>query len=182
MLCTLFVVCNQTEPKTQFITMSSDTLKDLRGKRKELQDKKTSLQQKIEEIDNRLSALDQTIELFEPEKELQRAEKDKIIPHWPSGDTMPERVSHVLEHIDRVMQPHEVDEYVRENSSESVRDNAVAETLSRLARQDKIARKDYGQSSSYYGLKAWYSEEEDDFEESVKPEGLSAARDLLSQE
>ena len=128
------------------------------------------LEQKLQEVKDRLEAITKTMELFEADTLGMNEAEGKQLPGWPHEGSMPKKVSCVLDKVGVVMQPREVDEYVRANSSDRIRDNAVAETLSRLARQDKLSRKDYGQSSYYYGKKQWWDEGREDFVESVKPD------------
>lgn len=151
----------------------ADTIGDLKEKRSELKMEHERLEQKLQKLRDRIEAITKTMELFQADTPSIDDEEGKQLPGWPSGESMPKRVSHVLDKVGRIMQPHEVDEYVRANSSDDIRDNAVAETLSRLARQDKLARKDYGQSSFYYGEKQWWDKEREDFVGSVKPDQLA---------
>lgn len=158
--------------------MSSTLLDELNSKRSELKAERERLRQRVKEVDEQLDALNKTLQMFSSEED--EKEDDKYLSEWPSAQSMPSKVTHVLESVGKIMKPREVDKYVRANSTEKVRDNAVAETLSRLARRDELARKDYGESSYYYGLRQWYSDDEDDFAESLKPEQLSSDRNLLS--
>lgn len=152
------------------MSSSADTISDLKEKRSELKMEQEHLEQQMQEVEERLEAIEKTIELFEPDIPSMDEDGRRQLPDWPSGESMPKRVSHVFDKVGRIMQPREVDEYVRANSSGDIRDNAVAETLSRLARQDKLSRKDYGRSSYYYGKKQWWNEEKEDFAESAKPD------------
>jgi chromosome segregation ATPase len=154
-------------------------IEQLESKRSELVAERERLEAKIAEIDNKLGALEETIDVFREEKSEEfplsklrdrKVAQDKQLSDWPEEASMPEKVLHVFQAVPRIMQPGEMDEYVRENSTEDIRDNAVAETMSRLARQDRLRRKDYGASSFYYGLPDWWREEEGDFKDTVKPE------------
>lgn len=151
------------------MTSDSATVSDLRAKRSELKERQEDIRQELKMIDDRLEAINKTIDLFTTEGS-NGGGSGKQLPDWPEGQSMPKRVVHVLKQVGRIMQSNEVDEYVRANSSADIRDNAVAETLSRLARQDKISRKDYGENTYHYGLKQWWSEEEGDFIDSAMPD------------
>ena len=158
-----------------YMPQDSATVKGLKQKRRELEKKRGRLRERITELDERIDALDKTLGLFDHSASEGDSSVDRLLNGWPVDASMPKKVMFVFEQVNEVMQPREVDKYVRANErpESDVRDNAVAETMSRLYRQDRLQRKDYEESSSHYGLPSWWDENGKDFYEDVKPNWAS---------
>lgn len=156
----------------------NDSIGTLRKKRRELEEEKSRLQNRLAEVEDKLGTLTGAIEILREDSagdstgEKRKQASAKRLPGWPEEESMPEKVLCVFEKVGHIMQPSEMDEYVRTNSGEDVRDNAVAETMSRLARQERLRRKDYGSTSYFYGLPDWWHGSKGDFDDEVKPQSM----------
>lgn len=160
-------------------SVMSDTAKELKEKLSELKMEQERLEKKLSSIDDKISAVNKTLELFSDDSpprrdifDLEGTEIDKQLSEWPEDQSMPQKVLYVFREVEEIMRPGEMDQYIRANSNEHIRDHAAAETMSRLARKEdpQLRRSHYeGFSAYFYGLPEWWSESKDDFVEKYKP-------------
>lgn len=151
----------------------TDSIVSLQEKRQELEEERGRLQERVAEIDDKLDTLSGAIKILREDSVEGQGEQQtsfRRLSDWPEEASMPDRVVHVFNQVGQIMQPSEMDDYIRTNSEDDIRDNAVAETMSRLARQGRLRRKDYGSTSYFYGLPDWWHDRKEDFNDEVKPQ------------
>jgi DNA repair exonuclease SbcCD ATPase subunit len=158
-------------------------LEALREARREIAEERQEVEERLKELDRKLKSYDDVIADIEQRLEL-AIEGDNSadpagpndwmqVPEWKEDASMPQIVEHIFAHVEKVMQPKTMDDYVRANTDKEVRDTAVSETLSRMARGGRLQRARYESASySYYGLPAWWDDEAEDFIKEVKPDTL----------
>ena len=167
--CSLWSLRSDAKLLSRTVT---DSIVPLQEKRQELEEEQNHLQERLAEIDEKLDTLDGAIKILREDSVEDQGEQQtsaRRLSDWPEEASMPKRVLHVFKQVGHVMQPSEMDDYIRTNSAEGIRDNAVAETMSRLARQERLRRKDYGSTSYFYGLPDWWYDGKEDFDDEVKP-------------
>jgi hypothetical protein len=154
---------------------ANSTLQDLTRKKRELSEKRQELRDELSAVESQLKSLSETIELFKEDADEEQEGNeghDMFLPDFPTDKSYPEQILYVLSETERIMQSSEMESYIQANSIGDVRKNAMAETMSRMARKDdpRLMRKKYSSSKFHYGLPKWWSASDSDFIDDVKPD------------
>lgn len=139
----------------------------LRALRQKIDKIKQERDKALAEYENKLESLDRSISLIA--EDLDDYGEDTPVEEFPRDGTLPEMIIHTLGSAGIIMQPSDIDSRIRQHVSD-LRDNAVAETVSQMFRDDRLARQKYGGQSNYYGLLDWYADDTEDFQDRFKPQ------------
>ncbi len=148
-----------------------ETLSALKVLKRKVEALKKERERIVEEYDERIEKLQGALEVLQSDVDLSR-EKVGGTDEYPSDSTLPDKIVHVLRDEKHIMKPRQIDSHVRDYEPD-LRKNAVAETVSRMAKKDdgRLYRRKYGGNTHYYGLSEWRTEDGKDFKDEFKPEG-----------
>jgi hypothetical protein len=154
---------------------SNFVLAQLKKEVKRLKDRRSKI---VEELDRKIGKLEGAIEVLEEEKGKTDDKQQSLIADssspteragYPSESTLRRKIIWALERKGEVMRPKQIDSILREREKD-LRQNAVAETVSHMAKEGNLHRKKSGGRSHYYGLQDWKEKKGDDFKDVFLPE------------
>lgn len=159
--------------------VGANTVKELKEAVKSLKRKRNQI---INAYDERINRLEDAIEILNKgglaqmggeESSTYPLEEMEAKPEreFPLDANLPEQIQHVLRDAREIMQPKQIDERIRPHVPD-LRDTAVAESVSRMARKEQLHRQKYNDRSNYYGLQKWKESDSDDFRDEYKPDEL----------
>lgn len=159
--------------------VGANTVKELREAVKSLKRKRNEI---INAYDERINRLEDAIEILNEgglaqvggeESSTYPLEKMETKPEreFPVDANLPEQIRYILRQAQEIMQPKQIDERLRPHVSD-LRNTAVAESVSRMARKGQLHRQKYNDRSNYYGLQKWKESGSDDFRDEFKPDEL----------
>jgi hypothetical protein len=146
---------------------SSDSIyRRLKRKVETLEDERDRV---LEEYNRKIEKLKGALEVLEDE--IQQEIQDTAETDFPHESSLPEKIQYILRSERQIMKPRQIDKRIRQYESD-LRQNAVAETVSRMASEDdgRLYRRKYSGSTHYYGLATWKTSDGHDFRNEFKPE------------